>query len=142
MKTVVEGKSLVYHDIGRGPAVVFVPEAGADLKTWSVKADSLAKRGFRVVTIDPTALAKSSSAGNGVQSLGADRLVRLMNYLGIGRAAVIWAGKGETVVRDLIRRYPGRVATPVPAGVAALFDEFCGRVGGVFSPGEVQQVAV
>ncbi|BCR05071.1 hypothetical protein DESUT3_21400 [Desulfuromonas versatilis] len=133
--------SVGYKDIGRGPAVVFVRGEQADRSNWLAHVETLASRGFRVVTLDPEAFEEAGSKALGGGS-GAERLVRLMDYLGIGRAALVWTGRGEAVVKALISRYPGRVASMVPAGVAVLVEEFSARVGGVFLPAEMQRAAV
>jgi len=103
MQATIKGFKVVYDDYGCGPALVLIHGKNSTRSICSSLAEKLSGDGYRVVV--PDVLSDSEDVES--QSTA---VVRLMNYLGIGKAVMIGLQDGEMVVADLVRHHSRRVA--------------------------------
>ena len=111
MKAKINGIQIGYDDFGKGPAVLFIHGYPLNRLMWRKQVKPLVDDGFRVILTDLRGFGESD-VDSGVTDLTtySDDLVGLLNYLGIGRAAVCGISMGGYVLFDLLERYPQRVA--------------------------------
>lgn len=116
MQVVIHGMTMAYEEYGAGPAVLFIDGFAADCAGWKTYAQSLAMAGYRVI------VQQFCNSGNAATATGesgregrSEAIVGLLNYLGIGRAAIIGRLTGDGVLHGLVQRYPQRVAAVVSA---------------------------
>ena len=107
----INGVQIGYDDFGQGPAVVFIHDYPLNRQMWRAQVEPLVAAGFRVVLTDLRGFGESE-LGTGtveIQTYSAD-IIGLLDYLGIGRAAVCGLSFGGYVLFDLMENYPGRIA--------------------------------
>ncbi len=111
MQAKINGVRIGYDDFGKGPAVLFIHGYPLNRKMWRRQVEPLVADGFRVILTDLRGFGESQVDG-AVADLATygDDLVGLLNYLGIGRAAVCGISMGGYVLFDLLERYAHRVA--------------------------------
>jgi len=90
-----------YDVFGRGPAVLFVSDQPHDAQLWNSLAGPLIAANYRVV------LAEVDS--NTCKEAASTAIIRLLNSLGIGRAALCGVERNELMNR-LLQDYPQRIA--------------------------------
>jgi pimeloyl-ACP methyl ester carboxylesterase len=122
MKAKIEHVEIDYQEAGCGPAVMVLHDypSGRDLLATHFKP--LVEAGYRVIV---------TGLGRGKEAPGARTrdVVALLNYLGIGRAAVIGISRGGYVLLDLMERHPERVAAGSFVVTAAMAREMRRRAG-------------
>jgi 3-oxoadipate enol-lactonase len=110
MKAHINGISLSYGDIGRGPVVVLLHGFPLSRDMWQPQEEALAKAGFRLVTPDLRGFGESEVPdGPYSMSLFSDDVIALLDYLGIDRAVFGGMSMGGYILLDLLERYPERV---------------------------------
>lgn len=102
------GIKMAYEEHGVGPAVVLLNGIPLTSKPWQQQIRPLVAAGFRVIIPELTCVEKIPTA-QAVENRG-DDVIRLLNYLGIGRAAVVGMAMGGDVAISLLERHPHRLA--------------------------------
>lgn len=107
------GRFLNVHEMGEGPPIILVHGWASNAGDWDEVPKLLAERGHRVVWYDRPGYGYStrtrSSEGNFSLQSNARDLVKLMDALGVDRAALAgWSFGGGVVQRTAID-HPGRV---------------------------------
>jgi pimeloyl-ACP methyl ester carboxylesterase len=108
---------LCYRDDGSGPALVLVHGWLLDSTIWTAHVEAWSPR-FRVLRMDRRGFGQSS----GAPDLAADArdVVRLLDQLGIERAAILGMSQGTRIALHLADTMPQRVACLVLDGTPAL----------------------
>lgn len=108
---------LCYRDDGTGPALVLVHGWLLDSTVWAAQVTAWSSR-FRVLRLDRRRFGEST----GAPDLAADArdVVRLLDRLGVGRAAVLGMSQGARIALHLADTSPERVACLVLDGTPAL----------------------
>jgi len=108
---------LCYRDDGSGPALVLVHGWLLDSTIWAAHVTAWSPR-FRVLRLDRRGFGESS----GSPDLAADALdvVRLLDRLGIERAAILGMSQGARIALRLADTVPQRVACLVLDGTPAI----------------------
>jgi pimeloyl-ACP methyl ester carboxylesterase len=108
---------LCYRDDGSGPALVLVHGWLLDSTMWAAQVTAWSPR-FRVLRMDRRGFGGSS----GSPDLAADArdVLRLLDRLGVGRAAVLGMSQGARIALHLADTAPERVACLVLDGTPAL----------------------
>ncbi len=120
----VDGARLHYLDEGGGPALVLVHGFAGSTFSWRAVVPELAKE-FRVVAVDLPGFGLSErrrGAGYGHER-HVDRLLALLDLLGIERAAFAGHSMGGAVVQRLAARAPGRAERLVLVGSVSAGEE-------------------
>ena len=94
-----------------GPAVLLIHGMGGSTFAWRYTLPALAQNGYHAVAIDQTGLGLSDKQGVADYShpAYAETVVRIMDTLGIPRAAVVGHSMGANVAAHLALSHPGRV---------------------------------
>ena len=105
-----DGTRIAYYDIGEGEPIVLANGLGGTFESWRFVTDKLASR-YRFISWDYRGLYYSSPPPDGsTESFSmecqAKDLKRLMEHLGIGRAALFGWSMGTQVILEYYRRYP------------------------------------
>ena len=113
------GLDIAYERVGEGPPLVFVHGAAGDGRMWQPQLAALADD-FTVVAWDEPGAGRSSDvpADFGLADY-ADCLAEVIEVLALGPAHVAGLSWGGTLVLELYRRHPGRVATLILADTYA-----------------------
>ena len=113
------GLDIAYERVGEGPPLVFVHGAAGDGRMWQPQLAALADD-FTVVAWDEPGAGRSSDvpADFGLADY-ADCLAEVIEALALGPAHVAGLSWGGTLVLELYRRHPGRVATLILADTYA-----------------------
>lgn len=111
MQAKINGVQLGYDDYGQGPAVLFIHDYPLPRQMWQQQVEPLVAAGFRVILPDLRGFGESELGSDPVdiQSYSGD-IIGLLDYLGIGRAAVCGLSLGGYILFDLMERYPQRIA--------------------------------
>lgn len=133
----VGGIDIAYRRQGAGPPLVFVHGAAEDGRVWTPQLDALADE-FTVVAWDEPGAGRSSDVPSdfGLADY-ADCLAALVDELALGPVHLLGLSWGGTVVQELYRRHPERVATLIFVDTYAGWkgslpdDEVQARVAGV-----------
>jgi pimeloyl-ACP methyl ester carboxylesterase len=105
------GLDIAYERVGEGPPLVFVHGAAGDSRMWQPQHAALADE-FTVVAWDEPGAGRSSEVpGDFGLADYADCLAALIEALALGPAHLAGLSWGGTLVLELYRRHPGRVAT-------------------------------
>ncbi len=133
MELVVDGKAVFAATGGRPfapgrPTIVFVHGGGLDHTVWALQTRYFAYRGRNVLAIDLPGHGRS--AGPALESIPAmaDWVMRLLDSLEIGEAALVGHSMGSLVVFDAAARHGERVTAlallgtslPMPVTAALL----------------------
>lgn len=105
--------TLVYHEAGSGPDVVFLHSALMDSRQWDREVREFADR-YRVIAVDLPGFGQSSDPALPVDP--ADSLSLLMDHLGIARAHLVGSSLGGSIVIHAAIRNPQRVRSLFVAG--------------------------
>lgn len=107
----IDGARIHYRDEGAGPAVVLVHANFASLIGWDPWVEALRER-YRVVRFDMTSHGLSGADATGDYSLPrtVNLMERLLDRLGVERAALVGTSLGGTVAIHYAARNPQRVA--------------------------------
>jgi pimeloyl-ACP methyl ester carboxylesterase len=110
------GLEIAYERVGEGPLLVLVHGAGVDGRMWQPQLAALADE-FTVVAWDEPGAGHSDDvpAGFGLADY-AHCLAAVIDALALGPAHVAGLSWGGTVVQELYRHHPERVATLILAG--------------------------
>ena len=113
------GLDIAYERVGEGPPLVFVHGAAGDSRMWQPQHAALADE-FTVVAWDEPGAGRSSDvpADFGLADY-ADCLAALIEALALGPAHLAGLSWGGTLVLELYRRHPGRVASLILADTYA-----------------------
>ncbi len=113
------GLDIAYERVGEGPPLVFVHGAAGDSRMWQPQHAALADE-FTVVAWDEPGAGRSSDvpADFGLADY-ADCLAALIEALALGPVHLAGLSWGGTLVLELYRRHPGRVATLILADTYA-----------------------
>ena len=130
----MDGLKVAYERVGEGPPLVLVHGAGVDGRMWQPQLAALADN-FTVVAWDEPGAGRSDGlpAGFGLADY-AHCLATLIDALALGPAHVAGLSWGGTVVQELYRHHPERVATLI------LADSYAGWRGSL--PAEEVQARV
>jgi pimeloyl-ACP methyl ester carboxylesterase len=117
MQSAAEPRSdALYRDVrGAGPAVLLVHGTGGDADAWRGAGELLARR-RRVIAYDRHGFSRSRGAPygkRGYHRAHADDAVRLLDELGVARAAVCGWSAGGLVGLNLALLHPSRVSSVV-----------------------------
>jgi hypothetical protein len=111
MQVRINGVQIGYDDFGQGPVVFFIHDYLLNRQIWSPQVEPLVAAGFRVILTDLRGCGESDLTEEPValQTYSAD-IIGLLDYLGIGRAAVCELSFGGSVLCNLLENYPQRIA--------------------------------
>lgn len=116
MQIVMHGMTIVYEEFGSGPAVLFAGGFSDDGSGWQKHIQTLVMAGYRVIVQNFSGVDNSmAAADNPCAEVQSEAVVDLLNYLGIGRAAIVGRSAGDPLLHTLLRRFPQRVAAVVIA---------------------------
>lgn len=102
-----------YGLAGDGPPVLAVHGAGGGFDQGLEIADPLARSGFRVIAMSRFGYLRTPVPGDASPAAQADAHARLLDALGIERAAVVGASAGAPSAMQFALRHPGRTAALV-----------------------------
>lgn len=123
MQVMINGMTMLYEEHGAGPAVLLLHGLPADPSLWQSHIQPLMLAGYRVIVPDLRGCGEdSAAAGDYRMDALSNNVVGLLNYLGIGRVAIVGLSPSAQVLRTLLQRYPHRLA-------AAVFAETLQRKG-------------
>ena len=137
----VNGIKLWYATFGRGEPVVMIHGGLANSNYWAHQVRALQNR-YRVIVLDSRGHGRSSRDAQpyGYDLMASD-VIALMDYLKIGKAAIIGWSDGAIIGLDIAMKNPDRVsrlfafaANSDPSGVADIsksdvFNAFVARAG-------------
>ncbi len=127
---VLNGITLVFDDVGSGPAVMLIHGFPLNRHMWRSQAAILVAAGYRVVAPDLRGFGDSDvTEGPCTIGLLADDLVELLDYLEIEQAVVVGMSMGGYLLFNLLERFPQRVAAAVFVVTRAVADDAAGRAG-------------
>ena len=113
------GLTIAYERVGDGPPLVLVHGAGVDGRMWQPQLAALADE-FTVVAWDEPGAGRSDDPPAGIGLAGyAHCLGALIDSLALGPAHVAGLSWGGSVVLELYRHHPERVATMILADAYA-----------------------
>lgn len=120
----INGVRVGYDDFGQGPVILFVHDYLMDRRMWRPQVEPLVAADFRVLLIDLRGFGESELGEEPLemQSYSAD-IIGLLDYLGIGRAAVCGLSFGGAVLFELMENYPQRIAGACLASSRAVADD-------------------
>jgi len=98
---------LYYETHGTGEPVVLIHSGGQDLRDWQFIAPRLA-RTYRVVAFDGRGAGRSPAPVEPVNYV--EDLRKLLDYLGVGTAALVGHSIGGQLATDFALTYPDRVS--------------------------------
>lgn len=107
MNIMINGQPISYEDQGSGPAVVLMHGCVLD---GSASIETLIASGYRVIVPGLPGLIGNQSESPCSLAALAETLVRLIDYLGIGRAVFCADAGGSDLLDYLHGRYPQRIA--------------------------------
>jgi len=108
MQVVINGKTMNYEEHGAGPAVLLLHGVSADRR---MRIQPLNLAGYRVIVPDLCGSGESTAAtDNDSTNVLSDDIVGLLDYLGIGRVAIVSLPPGSQILRTILQRYPHRLA--------------------------------
>lgn len=111
MRVETDGAQISYNDFGQGPAVLFIHDHLHDRQKWEEQIEPLVSAGFRVVLTVLRDSTKSDQTEEAVEpKTNSADIIGLLNYLGIGRAVVCDLSFSGSVLCDLLKNYPQRIA--------------------------------
>ncbi len=111
MQVEIDGAQISYNDFGRGPAVLLIHDHLLDRQMWGQQIEPLVSAGFRVVLTVLRGGTKNDQIEGAVELKTRSRdIIGLLNYLGIGRAVVCELSFRGSVLCDLLKNYPQRIA--------------------------------
>ena len=118
-----KGLEIAYERVGNGPPLVFVHGAAEDHRVWQPQLAGLGDE-FTVVAWDEPGAGRSSDVPAGFSLADyADCLAAVIDSVALGTAHVAGLSWGGSVVLELFRRHPDRVATLI------LVDTYAGWKG-------------
>jgi pimeloyl-ACP methyl ester carboxylesterase len=137
----VNGVKLWYATFGRGEPVVMIHGGLANSNYWAHQVRALQNR-YRVIVLDSRGHGRSSRDAQpyGYDVMASD-VIALMDYLKVGKAAIIGWSDGAIIGLDIAMKNPDRVsrlfafaANSDPSGVADIsksdvFNAFVARAG-------------
>jgi hypothetical protein len=101
MKISFDNIRINYDDFGQGPVVIFVPESHYNSQIWNSHVGPLIAAGYRVILLEFIDAPDATDCGSAV--------IKLLNYLGIGRAAICGMHQ-DNLMLQLLSNYPQRIA--------------------------------
>lgn len=101
MKFTCDKIKMNYDDFGQGPVVIFAPEEHWNSQIWNAHVGPLITAGYRVILLE---FLEETSMDACCQAV-----IKLLNYLGIGRAAVCGM-QDDKLLLKLITDFPQRIA--------------------------------
>jgi pimeloyl-ACP methyl ester carboxylesterase len=108
MQVVINGKTMNYEEHGSGPAVLLLHGVSVDRRK---RIQPLNLAGYRVIVPDLYGSGESAAAtDNDSTNVLSDDIVGLLDYLGIGRVAIVSLPPGSQILRTILQRYPHRLA--------------------------------
>ena len=124
MQATINGVKIGYDDFGQGPAVLFVHDYPLNRQMWQQQVEPVVAAGFRVILTDLRGFGESELNTDPVEigTWSAD-IVGLLDYLGIGRAAVCGLSLGGYVLFDLMENYPQRIVGACLASCRPVADD-------------------
>lgn len=100
------------------PLVVFIHGAGLDHTVWALPARYFAHRDRSVLAVDLPGHGKSEGAALTTIAAMADWIVKLLDEVGAGKAALVGHSMGALVALDAAARHAGRVRALALLGAA------------------------
>ncbi len=111
MQARINGVQLGYDDFGQGPVVLFIHDYLLDRHVWRPQVEPLVAAGFRVILTDLHGCGESDLNNEPVMTQTYSAyIIGLLDYLGIGRAAVCELSLGGSVLWNLLENFPQRIA--------------------------------
>lgn len=103
----IDSALLAHDDSGTGPAVVLLHAGIADRRMWRGQVPALQAAGYRTITPDLAGYGESTVPD--APFAHHDRVVDLLDHLGVARATVVGCSFGGRVALDLTLAHPHRV---------------------------------
>ena len=103
-----------YHEVGEGPAVLFLHGSGPGASSWSNFRDNatfLAEHGYRCILADSMGFGLSSKPTDRLYTLAfmTDCAVALMDSLGLDTFSLVGNSQGGAQAMYIALEHPGRV---------------------------------
>ncbi|MBM4041496.1 MAG: alpha/beta hydrolase [Planctomycetes bacterium] len=107
----IGGHKLFFRQTGSGPDVVLLHGLGDSSVGWQFVEPELVKAGYRVLVWDALGAGQSARPGGHHYGIEAhlERLEKLLDALGVRRAAFVGHSLGGSVALFFAQRHPGRV---------------------------------
>ena len=109
----VPGGKLYYEVDGSGPAVVLIHAGVAHLRMWDEQVAAWKDR-FQLIRFDCRGFGRTVTED--VPYSNRDDIKRLLDHVGVERAAMVGASRGGQIAVDFTLEQPGRVSALVPVG--------------------------
>ncbi len=110
----VDGHDVAYHDVGSGPAVVFLHGSGPGVTGWANFGANLpALQGIRAIVVDQPGFGASGrpeAYERNYLDISADAVLGLMDALGLDQAGIVGNSMGGDVAVTLTLDHPERVS--------------------------------
>ena len=110
----VNGHDLAYHDVGDGPAVVFLHGSGPGVTGWANFGANLPElQGIRAIVVDQVgfgASARPETYERNYLDISADAVLGLLDALGLEQAGLVGNSMGADVAVRLTLDHPERVS--------------------------------
>lgn len=110
----VDGLPLAYHDVGEGPAVVFLHGSGPGVTGWANFGANLPElAGIRSIVVDQVgfgASARPEAYERNYLEVSKDAVVGLLDALGLDRVGIVGNSMGADVATRLTLDHPDRVS--------------------------------
>lgn len=120
-----DGVRYHYHDLGSGPATIFLHGGGPGCTAWSDfgPVAPLFAAGRRCLLVDILQYGRSEKRRitGPMWDFHADKIVALMDALGVERADFVCNSWGGTIALNLAARHPDRVRSLVVTGSMPVF---------------------
>ena len=109
----VDGHDVAYHDVGSGPAVLFLHGSGPGVTGWANFGANLPQlQGIRAIVVDQPGFGASGRAEvyeRNYLDISADAVVGLMDALGLEQAGLVGNSMGGDVAVTIALEHPERV---------------------------------
>jgi aminoacrylate hydrolase len=124
----IDGGTIHYEIVGKGPAVVLIAGLGGAASYWKPQIEVLSRR-YSLVLYDQEGTGKSSKSRkvSSVPQMAAD-LVALLDHAGLAAAHLIGHAGGAAIAQEVALRHPHRVRSTVMFGGWAKVDPHFRRV--------------
>lgn len=124
----LEGVSIAYEDVGRGPALTLVHGHPFDRSMWGPQVDHFSASGWRVITPDLRGYGDSDVVpGTTTLETFAGDIAGLLDHLAVRKTVIGGLSMGGQVVMEFQRLFPDRVRALMFADTSAHAETEAGK---------------
>jgi pimeloyl-ACP methyl ester carboxylesterase len=111
-------------DKGNGKPLVLIHPFPTDQNIWNIQTKELARRGFRVITIDLWGFGQSTGANGQAITMPeyAEEVKELLDYLHVEKAIIAGESMGGYITLAFLEKYPDKVLGLVLSGTQSIAD--------------------